>query len=128
MVRTALVVEDEVDVASVLVHHLHRDGYACTTVTDGESATRLAESQRFDLAVVDVVLPGIDGSQVIDTLRRSPGGSDLPIVATTVLPPWKLFDLASDALLRKPFRSPDVRRAVERACAAHRADREERTP
>lgn len=124
----ALVVEDEADVASILIHHLRRQGFDCTTVGDGESAAELVRVRHFDLAVVDIVLPGIDGVEVIEQLRNAPDGDRLPIVATTMLPPWEVNAARTDALLRKPFRAPDITRAVRSAQAAHRPDDARRSP
>ncbi len=67
---TVLVVEDDRVIADFVTLALREAGYGVTHVSDGEQALDLALRQRFDAAIVDVMLPGRDGLSLIDELRR----------------------------------------------------------
>ena len=90
-----LVVEDEANIRSLLEDMLTRDGYNVETVESGEAALERTNTQLFDLALIDLKLPGMNGIQLMEALRQQ-----LPeIVAAT--PPERLL-VETDA----PFLSP----------------------
>jgi DNA-binding response OmpR family regulator len=68
--RTVLVVDDERTIADVVARYLERDGYRALVAHDGEQAVALAEQERPDLVVLDIMLPRLDGLQVMALLRR----------------------------------------------------------
>lgn len=73
-----LVVEDDVKIASFVVKGLKQSGFAVDHCPDGEEAQILAETTAFDAAVVDIMLPKLDGLSLVQRLRSK--GSRLPIV------------------------------------------------
>lgn len=106
-----LVVEDDPDLLALLASHLRRLGCAVTLATTGEEALALAAAQPPQVAIVDILLPGIDGREVLDTLRTRPDTAACLLVATTVLDGADL-DRRTDAVLAKPFVRRDVERVV----------------
>lgn len=68
--RRILVVEDEPDIALGLQEDLRRNGYEVQTVSDGETALRRARGEAWDLILLDLMLPRIDGFEVCRQLRR----------------------------------------------------------
>jgi DNA-binding response OmpR family regulator len=72
-----LIVDDEPMVCEVVSGYLRRDGYAVQTAADGRSALRLAESERFDLVVLDLMLPAVNGLDVLARLRTL---GDTPVI------------------------------------------------
>jgi DNA-binding response OmpR family regulator len=68
--RTVLVVDDERTIADVVARYLEREGYRALVAHDGEEALAVAERERPDLVVLDVMLPQLDGLQVMALLRR----------------------------------------------------------
>src|SRR5215510_12996767 len=68
--RTVLVVDDERTIADVVARYLERDGYRTVVAHDGEEAVAAAERERPDIVVLDVMLPRLDGLQVMAMLRR----------------------------------------------------------
>ena len=64
-----LIVEDERPIARLIEMSLSRSGYACTVADDGLKAADLLEDRQFDLALLDIMLPGLDGLELLDYLK-----------------------------------------------------------
>ncbi len=73
-----LIVEDDKETAGYIAKGLKESGYSPTVATDGKEGLLMAASEDFDLAIVDRMLPGLDGLSLVETLRST--GRDLPIV------------------------------------------------
>jgi two-component system, OmpR family, response regulator ResD len=80
LVQTVLIVDDEPIVREVVVRYLRRDGYRTLEAAEGEEACKLAESERPDLIVLDLMLPGLDGLSVCRRLRSF---SQVPVIMLT---------------------------------------------
>jgi two-component system, OmpR family, response regulator len=76
-----LLIEDDVRLSALVAERLRGEGHAAETAADGDEGLRLASSGRFDLAVVDVMLPGLDGMTLASTLRDR--GVNTPILMLT---------------------------------------------
>ena len=72
-----LVVDDEESILQFVSYNLRKEGYDVTTATDGEAALELAAEQQFDLVVLDIMLPGVDGYEVCRRLRAA---GDTPVL------------------------------------------------
>jgi DNA-binding response OmpR family regulator len=105
-----LIAEDEVRIASFLEKGLKANGYATTVAADGDAALRLALSRDYDLLILDLGLPGMDGLDVLDELRRQ--GSRLPVVILTardsVADTVAGLDGGADDYITKPFRFEEL--------------------
>ena len=110
--RCALVVEDDLDVQQLLRTHLRRLGWEVRVVSSGEDALAEAFTRTPDLVVLDILLPGIDGRDVVRALRSHAATRACPVVVTTILDPDELEELALQGILPKPFRRADVARVV----------------
>src|SRR6185436_6480367 len=113
-----LVVEDEPHIRELVCLHLGLEGYECDSVGDGQAALRRAEAQPFDLLVLDVMLPGLDGLALCRAVRKGTTNRDVPIMMLTARREEsdKVIGLESgaDDYLTKPF---GVRELVARARA-----------
>jgi two-component system phosphate regulon response regulator PhoB len=78
-----LVVDDEPDISALVAYHLARDSYRVRTAASGPEAIRAAEVERPDLIVLDLMLPGMTGLQVLEELRRRPETQDIPVILLT---------------------------------------------
>lgn len=100
-----LVVEDDLKIASFVVNGLRQSGFAADTCTDGEEALALARSTPYDAAVVDIMLPKMDGLSLVQTLRRE--GIRLPVIIlsakASVDDRVKGLQAGGDDYLTKPF-------------------------
>jgi DNA-binding response OmpR family regulator len=81
--RRALVVEDDADIVELLTHYLSADGFGVEAAADGRKALALLRQGDFDLLVLDLQLPGLDGLTVCAEVRRDPRLRDVPIVMLT---------------------------------------------
>src|SRR3954447_1001310 len=81
MVVDILLIEDDTRLSALVADRLRAEGHAAETAADGDEGLRLASSGRFDLVVVDVMLPGIDGLHVASALRER--GVTTPILMLT---------------------------------------------
>ena len=78
-----LVVDDETDVREVIQLNLGREGYWVTTAADGQSALDLLREEPFDAAILDVMMPGMDGLALCRAIREDPQLRSLPILLLT---------------------------------------------
>jgi len=119
-----LVVEDEPNIRELVSLHLGLEGYACDGTANGQDALARTESERFDLLVLDVMLPGLDGVSLCRAVRRGSMNRDVPILMLTARNQEsdKVIGLESgaDDYLTKPF---GVRELVARARALLRRPR-----
>ncbi len=76
---TILLVDDDVDVRLVLSEILKLEGYAVQTANDGRQGLRMLEENTVDLVITDVLMPEMDGLEVIRTIRKI--NSSVPIIA-----------------------------------------------
>lgn len=83
MGRRLLVVDDDADIRELLSTQLSAIGYEVTTAADGVEALDLANRDRPDLMIVDVMMPGLDGFQLVQTILDQPFTSDIPCVFLT---------------------------------------------
>jgi two-component system, OmpR family, alkaline phosphatase synthesis response regulator PhoP len=122
--RRVLVVEDEPHIRDLVALHLRLDGWTIDTVGHGDEALRLIQSKPFDLIVLDLMLPGLDGLTILKALRREKLNGDVPVLLLTARREEvdKVLGLESgaDDYLTKPF---GVRELVARANALARRPR-----
>lgn len=100
-----LVIEDEVKVASFIKKGLEQEQYSVDTTQDGEEGLYLAESNDYDLVLLDLMLPKINGMQVLTTLRKKKPGIPILILTakSSVEDRVQGLDRGGDDYLVKPF-------------------------
>jgi two-component system phosphate regulon response regulator PhoB len=81
--KNILVVEDEKDLADLITYNLQRNGYDVVCVQDGQAALEAAFKQLPDLVLLDLMLPGVDGTEVARKLKGDSRTSNIPIVMLT---------------------------------------------
>ena len=107
MANKLLIIEDEPDLRELLSFTLSREGYDVMEAETAETALQMLDSKLPDLAIVDWMLPGMDGIELVKRLRRDDVTEDLPIIMLTARgeEPDKLksFDVGIDDYITKPF-------------------------
>ena len=103
-VATVLVVDDEPTVREVVVSYLRRDGHTVREAGDGATALELLAASRPDLVVLDMMLPGVNG---LDVLRRIRADGDVPVIMLTARAEESDrvagLELGADDYVVKPF-------------------------
>ena len=112
-----LIVEDEPTIAALLRDDLALEGYDVEVVGDGDAAVTVEAASRFDLAILDVMLPGKDGFDVCREWRRA--GRRLPIIMLTAKTQESDkvlgLELGADDYVTKPFSPRELRARVKAA-------------
>ncbi|MCH7880585.1 MAG: EAL domain-containing protein [Proteobacteria bacterium] len=80
-----LIVDDESTARSILSRHVQKSGYSATAVEDGRKALELIGKRSFELVLLDLKMPGIDGIEVLKTLRQQYSQTELPVIVVSVI-------------------------------------------
>ena len=121
MSATVLIAEDDPNILISLSFLLSNAGYSIVTASDGTKAWTLYEAQRPALAVLDVMLPGIDGFELCRRIRAAPAPAATRQAKVLILSARGLeseitkgLQLGADAWLRKPFGTRELLDTVSR--------------
>lgn len=111
--RKILIVEDDFDIQELLQNFLQEAGYKVASANDGVEAVSIFSSGQFDLILLDIMLPKIDGFSVCELIRRQ---SQVPIIMLTALSgeeeQIRGLDLQIDDYITKPFSMPVLVRKI----------------
>ena len=130
MMNKILVVEDDLDIQELLQNFLQESGYDITVANDGLEAINLFSDDDFDLILLDILLPKIDGFSVCEFIRKK---SQIPIIILTALngekEQIKGLDLQVDDYITKPFSMPVLVRKIAAVLrrASKTSDQEHKT-
>src|SRR5947207_10287406 len=83
MAKKILAVDDERHIVRLVQVNLERDGYTVVTAYDGKEALEKVQSERPDLIVLDVMMPYMDGFEVLQNLKKNPETRDIPVIMLT---------------------------------------------
>src|SRR6266540_4508908 len=115
MRRKILLVEDDRTLRQALTFNLSREGYEVLTAADGETALGTARAQRLDLVLLDVMLPGMSGIEVLRALRRD--GVSTPVIILSAkgdeIDRVVGLKVGADDYVPKPFSRPELLARVE---------------
>ncbi len=107
MKKRILVVEDDTDVARIVEEGLRKSGFETVSVNSAEDALDIAEKERFDLFIIDIILPGKDGKDLLSELRKMESYKVAPVVFLTALNDEIDrvigLELGADDYVTKPF-------------------------
>jgi DNA-binding response OmpR family regulator len=123
-----LVVDDDPNNRDILVRRLQKHGFVVDTAANGIGGLRKIETGAFDLVVLDVMMPGMTGLEVLERVRRTRSMSELPIILATALDSSKDaiegLELGANDYVTKPLDFPVLIARIETHLSAHRAARE----
>jgi phosphate regulon transcriptional regulator PhoB len=114
---TILVVDDEREIRELLRYNLERQGYQVLTAQDGEEGLKRIFATHPDLVLLDLLLPGLNGLEVLRELRQEPSTRDLPVLLLTArgteMDKLLGFERGADDYVTKPFSPREVIARVE---------------
>ncbi|MFV0395881.1 MAG: response regulator transcription factor [Coprobacillaceae bacterium] len=112
--KKILVIEDEVDIQEILCEFLKEKGYLVSSANDGVEGISMFHSDTYDLVLLDIMMPKIDGYGVLETIRKN---SNIPVIMITAMydeeSQIKGFDLEADDYIVKPFSMNLVMKRIE---------------
>jgi DNA-binding response OmpR family regulator len=114
---TVLVADDDRDILDLLAFRLGRAGYEVVSASDGEEALRLAVERKPDLAVLDVMMPKLDGYEVTRRMRADESTKRIPVILLTARVQEhdvaRGFEVGADDYMKKPFSPAELRARVQ---------------
>lgn len=112
-----LAADDDEDILELVAFRLERSGYTVVRARDGEEAVELARTAKPDLAVLDVMMPKLDGFEVTRRLRAEEATSRMPIILLTARAQdadlQQGFEAGADDYVRKPFSPQELQMRVQ---------------
>jgi DNA-binding response OmpR family regulator len=127
MRRRLLLVEDDSTLRQALSFNLTREGYEVTAAADGEAALEAARNERLDLILLDVMLPGLSGVEVLRVLRRE--GVATPVIILTAkgdeIDRVVGLKIGADDYVTKPFSRPELLARIEAVLRRQRREGDE---
>jgi CheY-like chemotaxis protein len=113
-----IVIEDVADSAKLAKKILTKYGHEIQIATNGEEAIQYISANKFDLVLLDLGLPDVDGQTLLGMLRRNYGMGGTPIIVCTAWPPESAKKMAEaygfDGYLSKPYRVVEFMEAVNK--------------
>jgi phosphate regulon transcriptional regulator PhoB len=102
-----LVVDDEADLVELVSYNLRKEGFIVESASDGESALKIIKNGKYDLLILDLMLPGIQGIELCRIVRNDPKNSGLPIIMLTAkgeeIDRIVGLEMGADDYITKPF-------------------------
>jgi two-component system OmpR family response regulator len=115
--KLVLVADDDADFLNLLTLRLQQEGHLVERASDGSEALRKAREANPDLCILDVMMPGLTGFEVLRELRSEERTEEMPVMLLTAsLTDQEAFDVATDAAaddwMRKPFSTDEFRSRI----------------
>lgn len=121
MGKHVVLVEDELNIAEAIRFVLSNDGWRVETLANGANAVEVIRNADPDLVMLDVMLPGKSGFEILHDLRADPGFADLPILMLTARGQSRDREMAQKAgvsrFMTKPFSNAEMLEAVRELTA-----------
>lgn len=118
MAKKILAVDDEKHIVRLVQANLERVGYEVVTASDGKEALQKVKEENPDLVVLDVMMPYMDGFEVLQNLRRNPSTRDIPVIMLTAKAQdadvFRGWQSGVDMYLTKPFNPMELLTFVKR--------------
>jgi two-component system alkaline phosphatase synthesis response regulator PhoP/two-component system response regulator VicR len=118
MAKKILAVDDEKAIVRLVQVNLEREGYQVVTAYDGREALEKVASERPDLVVLDVMMPYMDGFEVLQQMKKDPETRDIPVIMLTAKAQdadvFRGWQSGVDCYLTKPFNPMELKAFVKR--------------
>ena len=116
---TILVVDDEPDVVEIVRVRLEREGHTVLTAPDGQTGLMLTLTRQPDLVILDIMMPGLDGFEVLRQIKSDPRMTDTPVIMLTARGDYsakaEAWEQYAHAYITKPFDGDTLVETVKNA-------------
>ncbi|MBQ4530323.1 MAG: response regulator [Lachnospiraceae bacterium] len=107
MGKVILAIDDEEHILELLAYNLENNGFKVLTASSGEDGLEIIKKENIDLILLDIMLPGIDGMEMLKRLRKNPDTADLPVIMLTAkseeINKVLGLEVGADDYISKPF-------------------------
>ncbi|MDP8266877.1 MAG: response regulator [Candidatus Aceula meridiana] len=108
MVKKILVVDDEPDILKVIIFRLQKDGFEVKTASEGHQAMEIVRAEKFDLVLLDITLPGLNGYEICSQIKADENLKPIPVLFITASTPSEGFQerveqVNANGYVFKPF-------------------------
>lgn len=107
MGKVILAIDDEEHILELLAYNLEKEGYQVLTAETGEQGLEILKKEKVDLVLLDIMLPGMDGMEILKNIRRSRELSELPVIMLTAkgeeINKVLGLEVGADDYISKPF-------------------------
>lgn len=114
--KKILFIEDEPDQVKIVCMRLGMSGFDFVSASDGLEGLEKAVSEKPDLILLDIIMPGIDGLEVCRRLRKNPKTASIPVIATTAAGiddvEGECYAAGADDCIRKPYEALDLLKKI----------------
>ena len=125
-----LIVDDNEMNRNILAHHLHHNGYHTDAAENGQQALSLIEQHNFDLVLLDIMMPELDGYQVLKIIREAYSATELPVIMVTAKDQSEdlvfALNLGANDFVTKPIDPPVVLARIQTQLSLKKADERQR--
>ncbi|MDI6801137.1 MAG: response regulator transcription factor [Thermodesulfovibrionales bacterium] len=105
--KNILVIDDEADIAKLVIYNLKKEGFSVDSAYDGETALKKIRNNKYDLVILDLMLPGIHGLDLCKIIRNNPATSHMPVIMLTAkgeeVDKILGLEIGADDYITKPF-------------------------
>ena len=130
MLKKILAVDDEKHIVRLVQVNLEKEGFEVTTASNGREALEKVAADKPDLVVLDVMMPEMDGFELLANVRRDPALMDLPVIMLTAKAQdrdvMEGYKTGADMYLTKPFNPAELITFAKRILSSHRDGDEDR--
>jgi CheY-like chemotaxis protein len=117
--KKVLIVEDDPFIADVYVLKLESEGYNVETAEDGLKGLEALKKKRFDVVLLDILMPNMDGFKVLEQIKKNPSMSQVPVIILTNLSQKKDIQKgielgASDYIIKTKFTPTEVVKTISK--------------
>ncbi|MEK6646033.1 MAG: response regulator [Candidatus Firestonebacteria bacterium] len=119
--KKILLADDEPDIARILKRYLELDGYEAEISSTGKEALNKIASNKYDLLILDVMMPEVNGWEVCKKVKENPQTKDIPVIILTAktqnVDTLMSFECGADEYAPKPFDYPELSLQIKKLLA-----------
>lgn len=114
--KKILLADDEPDIVTILKRYLEHDGFEVTACSTGRDALDAVAAGKFDLLILDVMMPGMNGWEACKLVKKDPGTKHIPVIILTArstnMDTLMSFECGADEYASKPFEYPELSKTI----------------